>query len=255
MARYELAGVGMRYSGTPVLSGVSLAVDGGGLTAIAGPNGAGKSTLLGIMANLRGGYSGVCAYDGLNLERWQRRPFARHVAFVPQSLHLEFPFSAEQVVLMGRTPHATGMFETGDDYAHAEAAMRLTDTLQFRHRDFRSLSGGERQRVVLASALAQSAETLLLDEPTTYLDLEHQVSIYRLLRERARAGSLIVTVTHDLNLAARYADRVLILSEGRLVADGAPADALSPERVAEVFRVPARALQTPEGRPWIVYGD
>ncbi|MEZ5401311.1 MAG: ABC transporter ATP-binding protein [Bryobacteraceae bacterium] len=245
----------MRYGAAVVLDGVSAGIEAGELVAIVGPNGAGKSTLLGILARLREGSAGRCLYEGRPLREWPRREFARRVAFVPQALHIEFPFSAEQVVLMGRAPHATGMFESDADFAAAVEAMRLTGTLEFRGRDFRSLSGGERQRVVLAAALAQASETLLLDEPTTYLDLEHQVSLYRLLRGRSAAGALVMTVTHDLNLAARYADRVLVLNGGRVAAFGAPAEALSPERIGAVFSVPAGRVETAEGRSWIVYGD
>ena len=123
---------------------------------------------------------------------------------MPQSLKLDFPFTAEQVVLMGRTPYAGGMFESPEDWAAVERAMDVTDTLEFRARDFRALSGGERQRVVLASALAQEPKALLLDEPTTFLDLQHQLTIYELLRKLSLEGMLVIAVTHDLNLAASF---------------------------------------------------
>ncbi len=214
-----------------------------GLVAVAGPNGAGKSTLLGIMAGLRHPYMGSCVYGEREVRDWRRRDFARRVAFLPQMFRLEFPFTAEQVVLMGRTPFGGGWFESPDDFQFAESAMRVTDTLIFRERDFRSLSGGERQRVVLASALAQRPETLLLDEPTTFLDLKHQISMYRLLAELAREGILIVSVTHDLNLALQFADRVLVLEQGRIAADGAPAEALTPHLIDRVFGVRASIYQ------------
>ena len=181
--------------------------------------------------------------------------YARKVSFVPQSVTIEFPFTAEQVVLMGRAPFSAGLFETDADLAAAEAAMGLTGSLPFRNRDFRSLSGGERQRVILAAALAQSPEALLLDEPTTFLDLQHQVELYRVLRTLCERGVLVATVTHDLNLAAAYAERVVVLCGGEVVADAPPREALDPERVRAVFNVPAGLLQTPTGRPWIVYGD
>src|SRR5262249_37777259 len=162
--------------------------------------GAGKSTLLGILAGLREGYSGECRYSGLEVRSWKRREMARRVAFVPQSVWIDFPFTAEQVVLMGRAPHADRMFQGEADRRIAIEAMKMTDTLPFRARDFRSLSGGERQRVILAAALAQSPEALLLDEPTTYLDLRHQVALYRILMTLSRRGTLVAAVTHDLNL-------------------------------------------------------
>lgn len=208
-----------------------------GLVAIAGPNGAGKSTLLGIMAGLRHPYQGSCAYEDVEVSHWSRRDFARRVAFLPQMVRLEFPFTAEQVVLMGRTPYGGGWYESPEDFMAVESAMQTADVLPFRSRDFRSLSGGERQRVILASALAQQPRTLLLDEPTTFLDLKHQLAMYRLLRELAHSGMLIVSVTHDLNLALQFADRVLVIDQGRIAGDGTPEDVLNADLIDHVFGV------------------
>lgn len=252
---FDLAGAGYSYGGHQVLAELSLQFHAPGMVALLGANGAGKSTLLGVMAGLRAGYSGTCRFRGRDVSAWNRRAFARRVSFVPQSLRLDFPFTAEQVVLMGRTPYAGGLFETPADWAAVEEAMRWTDTLPFRRRDFRSLSGGERQRVVLASALAQGPEVLLLDEPTTFLDLEHQLSIYRLLREQAERGLLVVTVTHDLNLALTYATRLIALKAGRLAADGTPHEALTTGQVEAIFGVRAELLSRPDGRTWVAYGD
>ena len=224
-----------------------------GLVAIAGPNGAGKSTLLGIMAGLRHPYRGSCTYAGVEVRRWRRREFARRVTFLPQSMRIEFPFTAEQVVFMGRTPYGDGWFESPEDDAAVARAMETTDTLAFRLRDFRALSGGERQLVILASALAQDPETLLLDEPTTFLDLKHQLSMYRMLADLAARGMLVVAVTHDLNLALRFSDRVLLLDQGRIAADGAPPEVLHPDLIAQVFGVHAEIRQDSLGRPWISY--
>lgn len=209
-----------------------------GLITIAGPNGAGKSTLLGILAGLRSPYSGSSTYAGREVRRWPRRDFARQVAFLPQDVRLEFPFTAEEVVLMGRTPYAGGWFQTAEDRSTAETAMTITDTLAFRARDFRSLSGGEKQRVILASALAQRPEVLLLDEPATHLDLRHQLSLYRLLADLAKT-LLVVAVTHDLNIAMQFSDRVILLQDGRIAGDGPPQEVLNPELIAHVFGVRA----------------
>ena len=251
---YRLESLGMRYGTAEVLADVTAEFRPGEFVAIVGPNGAGKSTLLAIMAGLREGYSGRCLYRDRDLRAWKRRSIARYVSFVPQSLKVDFPFTAEQVVTMGRTPYRDGLFETDEDRAAVERAMSITDTLPFRGRDFRSLSGGERQRVVLASALAQSPEALLLDEPTTYLDLQHQIGTYRLARDLCREGLLAVSITHDLNLALTYADRAIVLHHGRVVADGPPHEILTPDRIQDVFAVTAY-LRNGEGhaRPWIVY--
>ena len=241
----------MRYGERAVLEGITVDFRAGALTAIAGPNGAGKSTLLTIMAGLRNGYSGVVRYGDRDIRKWPRRALARVVSFVPQALQLEFPFTAGQIVLMGRAPHADRLFEGPSDHAAVEESMRLTDTLSFYDRDFRTLSGGERQRVVLASALAQSPEFLLLDEPATFLDLRHQVGLYRLLRDLCARGIGVITVTHDLNNALTYADRAMVIDGGRIVADGLPREALSPANIGTVFGVHAEIHG--ESRPWIVY--
>ncbi len=210
-----------------------------GLIAIVGPNGAGKSTLVSIMAGLRRSYTGSCTYGGKELRAWRRHELARRVAFLPQSMRVEFPFTAEQVVFMGRTPHANGWYDSPDDLAAVDRAMETTDTIPFRARDFRTLSGGERQRVILASALAQEPEALLLDEPTTFLDLRHQIAMYRLLAILARQ-MLIVTVTHDLNLALRYAHRVIAMDRGKIAAEGKPGEVLTPENLERIFGVAAK---------------
>ncbi len=221
-----------------------------GLITIAGPNGAGKSTLLGILAGLRSPYRGSCTYAGKEVHQWPKREFARRVAFLPQSVRLQFPFTAEEVVLMGRTPYASGWFQTVEDRSAAEEAMTITDTLAFRARDFRTLSGGEAQRVILASALTQRPEALLLDEPATHLDLRHQLSLYRLLGELS-ASMLVVAVTHDLNLALRFSHRVMVLEDGRVAGDGTPQDVLNPELIGRVFGVRARMHEGEQ--PWLTY--
>ena len=210
-----------------------------GFVAVAGPNGAGKSTLAGILAGVRRGYRGSCLYAGREVREWNRAAFARQVGFLPQAVRIEFPFTVEQVVLMGRTPYGGGWFDTAEDHDAAEAALEITDTAAFRDRDFRSLSGGERQRVLLASALAQQPKVLLLDEPATFLDLKHMAAMQAVLSKLSRDGMLVVAVTHDLNLALRHAHRVLILADGRVAADGAASEVLRPEAIARIFGVDA----------------
>jgi len=253
--RFEIAALRMRYGTLDVLDGLTLVFDEPGMVALTGPNGAGKSTLLSIMAGLRRPSSGRCLLNGVPVQDWRRRDFARLVSLVPQNLKIDFPFTAEQVVLMGRTPYAGGLFESSEDWQEVRRAMALTDVSPFASRDFRALSGGERQRVILAAALAQKPSALLLDEPTAYLDLKHQLSIYSLLRDLARGGMLVIAVTHDLNLAASYSDRVVVLDHGRLAADSGPCDALTPERIRSVFGVESAWLRAPDGRSWIAYGQ
>jgi iron complex transport system ATP-binding protein len=252
---YQLRGAGMRYGDNEVLRGITLEMQAGRLIAITGPNGAGKSTLLSILAGLRREHTGSCLFHGKEVRDWPRRKFARQVSVVPQSLQIEFPFTAEQVVMMGRTPFCDGLFESPEDLAAVERAMRITDTTQFGDRDFRSLSGGERQRVVLASALAQTPKVLLLDEPTTFLDPEHQVALFRILRGLAAEGMLVVIVTHDLNLAVAYSQELLLLRAGELRAAGPPEQVLDTATLRDVFSVEAELHLSDSGRRWIVYGD
>lgn len=254
-ARFQLDRVGMRYDGVAVLEDVTLQFPVAELVTLIGPNGAGKSTMLGIMAGLRRGHQGRCLMNGRPVSEWRRRDFARLVAYVPQTLRFDFPFTAEQVVLMGRTPYAGGFFDSREDWLAVHEAMEETDTRALARRDFRSLSGGERQRVMLAAALAQKPSALLLDEPAAFLDLHHQLLIYDRLRRLARAGMLVVAVTHDVNLAASFSDRVIALRAGRVVADAAPCDALSTERIRAVFGVEAEWITRPGGKAWIAYGD
>ena len=254
-ASFELRGVGMRYGAAEVLRGVTLEIEPPRLTTIVGPNGAGKSTMLGIMAGLREGFLGDCLLEGRDVRTWNRRDFARRVSVVPQSARIEFPFTAGEVVLMGRAPHAAGLFESARDLEAARDAMALTGTLELRARAFRSLSGGEQQRIILAAALAQDPQALLLDEPMTFLDIHYQVTLYRTLRTLCQRGVLVIAVTHDLNLAAAYAQRVIMLSRGEVVADGPPEDAFRPERLRAVFDVPAELLTSADGRHWIRYAD
>lgn len=254
-ALYELSDIRMRFGTAEVLRGVSLEFHEGELAAIVGPNGAGKSTLMSVLSGFRSRYEGCCLFLGEEMRRWPKRELARKLAFIPQTVRVEFPFTAEQVVFMGRTPYCRGLFESPADRAAVERAMATTDSLEFASRDFRALSGGEQQRVLLAGALAQEPSVLLLDEPTTFLDLKHQVGTYALLRDLCRRGMSVIAVTHDLNLAAAYAARIIVLSEGRVAADAGPAEVLRPALLEEVFGVQAEIREGPGGRPWVLYGQ
>ena len=253
-APFQLGGLSFAYDEALVLRDLTLELRPAELTAVVGPNGAGKSTLMAVLAGLQSSYQGSCRFDGREIRDWNKRELARRAAFVPQSLRLEFPFTAEQVVYMGRTPYCNGLFESPGDRDAVRRAMEQTDSAAFAERPFRELSGGERQRVALASALAQQPEALLLDEPTTFLDLKHQIHLYRLLRELAHDGKTVVAITHDLNLAAAYADRVIALADGRIAADGPPSQVVTEAFVSRVFEAPVTMRQGADGRPWVSYG-
>ena len=250
---YELADVRVRFGAAEILRGISVGFQDHQMVTIVGPNGAGKSTLMSVLSGYRDTYEGHCRFHGREISSWKKRDLARHMAFIPQMLRLEFPFTAEQVVFMGRTPHCHGLFESPSDRDAVIKAMQTTDTLGFRSREYRELSGGERQRVVLAGALAQGPSVLLLDEPTTFLDLKHQISTYGLLKQLAGEGIAVIAVTHDLNLAATYADRMVVLSRGEIAADGKPEEVLRTSLLEAVFEVSVKIREGPTGRPWVFY--
>lgn len=250
MITYRFENLQFSYSQTPVLQGISGEMARGEFVALVGPNGAGKSTFLKIIAGLLRNYKGTVQFCGKSLARISARELAQRVAFVPQETHVVFPFTVTEIVLMGRLPHRGGsFFDSRGDMDRARSAMELTDTADLSGKTFGELSGGERQRVVLASALAQDPEVLLLDEPTVYLDLKHQIQFYDILeRLNLERQMTIISVTHDVNLAARYARRMIAVRSGRFVADGTPDAVLTPQRLYEIFEITAAVFQRPDGR-------
>ena len=234
---FELADVSVRFGPVMALSGIGLTVSRGELVTIAGPNGAGKSTLLRVLAGLEKGASGTLLLEGTPLQAWQRPALARRLAYVAQQTRMIFPYSAREVVLMGRLPHQQGrFFDSTQDASTVSEAMETTDCLQLADRVFHTLSGGEQQLVLLASALAQQPEILLLDEPTAFLDLRHQLQIGRILRRlHQREGLTIVLATHDLSLADKVSDRLLLLKAGALMAEVAGAASRTSGLTAELI--------------------
>ncbi len=251
MTIYSVENLRFRFGDAEILRGISLEFQSAQMAAVVGPNGAGKSTLMSVLSGFRDDYEGRCTFREVEIRQWKKRDLGRQLTFIPQMIRLEFPFTAGQVVFMGRTPHCHGLFESEEDREAVRKAMEITETTAFAHREFSELSGGERQRVVLAGALAQEPKVLLLDEPTTFLDLKHQISTYSLLQRLARDGIAIIAVTHDLNLAATYADRIVVMSQGSIAADGKPEKILTPSMLKDVFEVDADIRQSPEGRPWV----
>ena len=232
-------GLSFSYGARVVLDGVDVEVQPGEFFGILGPNGSGKSTLLKIVAGLLPQSAGMTWLNGRDTATIKRRDFAREVAFLPQDLLVEFPYKVSEVVLLGRTPHLGFLgFPGARDLEVAEAALAATGCSELAERRIHELSGGERQRVFFAKALAQQPKLLLLDEPTAHLDLHHQIALHDLLRRRNEAGEFtVVTVLHDLNLAAQYCDRVLLLHEGKVVACGTIDEVLTYQHVKDVFDV------------------
>jgi iron complex transport system ATP-binding protein len=230
-----------RRRGRPfALGGLDFTIGGGEILGVIGPNSAGKTTLVRLLTKVLEPAGGEIALDGTLLGRITRWELARHVAVVPQDVPPGLPFTVEQVVLMGRYPHAPHrFFESPGDLGVARAAMALTGVGDLGPAPVASLSGGERQRVLLARALAQEPRLLVLDEPTAHLDLHYQVECVGLLRRINRErGTTVLLVSHDLNLAGEVADRLLLLSQGRVVHLGPPAEVLEAPRLSRVYGCP-----------------
>jgi iron complex transport system ATP-binding protein len=225
----EAAGLSFAYGGRTVLVDVSLEVAPGEIVGVIGPNGSGKTTLLRALAGVLVPERGVVRLDGAGLARRPRREVARRLAVVSQDVGVEFPFSAIEVVLMGRAPHLRALaLPRARDVAIARAAMATLEVADLEDRPLDRLSGGERQRVLLARALAQEPRVLLLDEPTTHLDLRHQASVCDVVQDLARErGVAVVAVLHDLNLAAMYCHRLVLLAAGRVARAGTPGEVLT----------------------------
>jgi iron complex transport system ATP-binding protein len=224
-----------------VLKNVSLTADRGDLIGVLGPNGSGKTTLLKILAGALLPQSGTVTLEGRSLSEWSQREIARRVALVPQETYAPFDFSVLEIVLMGRFPHL-GAFalEGPEDFAIAHRALAETGTAEFSERLFNTLSGGEKQRVVIASALAQSPQLLLLDEPTASLDVGHQIEVQTLLRRlNADSGVTMVLSTHDLNLAAALCRRLILIRNGQVIASGSTDNVLTKATVRELYGVDA----------------
>jgi iron complex transport system ATP-binding protein len=229
----------------PILRSVDFTVRAGELVALVGPNGSGKSTLLGVLSGdlppTRGDVD-VCARP---LESWSALELARLRAVLPQMVTMSFPFLVRDIVSMGRAPWQGTPLEDDDDAA-VIAALQATDSDMLAKREFPTLSGGERARVSLARILAQDVQTLLLDEPTAALDVKHQELVLRILRDQVARDAGVVVVLHDLELAAAYADRIVVLSRGAVRSDGAPAEVLDPALLSEVYEHEIEVIRHPE---------
>lgn len=248
-------GASIGYEDRLVVQDLTLEVPAGRITTIVGANACGKSTLLRAMARLLRVRSGSVLLDGTPIESIPSRDVATVLGLLPQSPVSPEGIAVADLVGRGRYPHQ-GWFRrwTREDDAAVEEALRATDILDLADRPVDELSGGQRQRVWIAMALAQQTDVLLLDEPTTFLDVSHQIDVLDLLTDLNRSrGTTIVLVLHDLNLASRYTDHLVALRGGRLVAQGAPRDVVTPELVAEVFGLQAQVVPDPvSGTPLVV---
>ena len=237
----------------PIVERVSFDAAPGELIALMGRNGAGKSTVLDLIAGLRTPAAGVIALDGRPLSTWTPLERARAIGHLPQSVHAHIPATVDQLVLMGRYPHADRWFESDADRAAVDRAMSECGCLEFRGRRVSTLSGGERQRVLLAACLAQQPRVLLLDEPAAFLDIDQQLHCFDLLRTQAAAGVACIAVTHDLNLALEFCTRLIVLADRTIARDLSTAEAVERTDWLSYFSPRLQRAVTSDGRSWVCY--
>jgi iron complex transport system ATP-binding protein len=249
----EISNLRFAYDGRLVLHGLSLSVESAQMVAILGPNGSGKTTLLKLLSAVLIGKGGV-KLNGRDIRSYDRRELSRLFAVVPQESQVDFPYTVAEIVLMGRASyHSPLAFEGPKDLEVARTNMELTETLALADRYFHELSGGEKQRVMIARALTQEPELLLLDEPAAFLDLKHQVRVLELMQRLNRERKLtIIAALHDLNLAALFFPRLVMLRDGKIYRDGTPKDVLTEQNIQEVYGIGVRVQPDPSGeRPQV----
>jgi iron complex transport system ATP-binding protein len=251
MANISASQVWFDYGSRPILNGISLEIHAGERVAVLGPNGVGKTTLIKLLSGARAPSRGSIVLDGRDVRTVPRQELARKIAVVPQDLVIPFAFTSREIVELGRTPHLAMLrgFRS-EDRGAVEQAMQSTDTIGLASRIINELSGGERQRVIIAMALAQEPEILLLDEPTHLLDIIRQGEILDLVAElNCARGLTIVAAIHDLNLAGRYFDRLVLLHQGRVLAEGTPDAVLRGEILEMAYGGPVEIVRPCNGGP------
>jgi len=255
MISLEISQVYFSYLNGLVLHNINLSVNVGEMVGLLGPNGSGKTTLLKLASGMLKPAQGGIKLDGYSLNSLSRKAIARNIAVVPQQFHIPFAFTTAEIVMLGRTPFLRPLAdETEADRQLVDKALELVNIRELAKRRFDELSGGERQKVILAMALAQQPKLLLLDEPTVHLDIAHQTETLELVKRlNAQQGLTVIAAMHDLNLAALYFDRLILLKEGRVWADGTPHEVLTEAKISEVFSVSVRVEKHPlTGTPHIV---
>jgi len=244
----QLKDVSFAYHRDPVVQRISIEVEPGEFIGVLGPNGSGKSTLLKLLAGILKPDSGSVLLKEKNLADYKRKLLAQAIAWLPQEHAMAFSFRVDEIVLMGRHPYLSPLtFEGQEDYAIADQAMRTTDTTHLSARQFTDISGGEKQRVMMAAAMAQEPEVMLLDEPTTALDIKYQLEIINILKRLNRNdGMTLILAMHDLHLASRYCNRLILIDQGNIVKDGTPKEVLQKEILESVYGVQLKVFHDPE---------
>lgn len=243
----EFKNVSGGYYNNPILNNISLKVNCGDFFGLIGPNGSGKTTLLRLASRIIFPSKGNINFSNTNIFNMEIKDFCRQVAFVSQNINSDFSFSVMEVVLMGRIPHQKRMqFETKSDIKIAEKSLSLTDTLNLKDKMINELSAGERQRVLLARALVQEPKLLFLDEPTSHLDIGHQIQILDLLKRLNKNNNLtVVMVLHDLNLASAYCNRIALIDKGEIFKEGSPQEVLTYQNIEAVYKTVVLVNENP----------
>lgn len=250
--RIDIEDLGVSYGDTCIWKNINLTLSEPGLVSILGPNGVGKSTLMYTINKILEPTAGRVLIDGEDVEEMPFKDIAKKVAYVPQSSGETFAMTVMDTVLMGRYPHS-GYTVTKEDLEIAADCLMKVHMGDYAMSMFNELSAGQHQRVMVARGLAQEPELLMLDEPTSNLDIYHQISTMRLLRDIAhRRGIIVLVICHDLNVASRFSDRMIMFSQGRIYADGTPEQVITPETIHNVYRVNAD-VTTVQNRPYVIY--
>ena len=239
MYSIEVKNLEFGYREALVLKGLTFNIKKGEFVSIIGPNGSGKSTLLKTLNNLYKPNSGDILIEGKNVEDYRKKDLAKIVGFVPQDTTIDYDFTVEDIIMMGRHPYK-GRFQKEDkiDYKIVNDVMEMTNTLKFKNSLITEISGGERQRVIIAKVLAQNPSIILLDEPTSHLDINHQIDLLNLLRTlNKEKGTTIILVIHDINLAARFSDDIILLNEGEIIGSGNPEDVITAENMEKAYNL------------------
>jgi len=255
MNTVELINLSGGYHKEIVIDGISCSIRKGSFSGIIGPNGSGKTTLLRLIGRVLVPYRGKIRLEGNDIGKMGLKDFCRKVAFVTQDNVINFPFTVFEIVLMGRIPYLKRLqFESRHDREIAERALIMTDTIDLRDKMIDELSSGERQRVIIAKALAQEPEVLFLDEPTSHLDIGHQIQILDLLKKLNKAADLtIVMVIHDLNLASEYCNHLILLDKGKIFKEGAPRDVLTYQNIEKVYKTVVVVEKNPiNSKPYVI---
>ncbi len=255
MISLQIQRISFSYLDAQVLHNINLSIKAGEMVGLLGPNGSGKTTLIKLASGVLKPGQGEIKLNGANLGRLSRKSIARSIAVVPQQFNIPFAFTTTEVVTLGRTPFLRAFAEEGEvDRQFISNALELVGISDLKERRFDELSGGERQKVILAMALAQQPKLLLLDEPIVHLDITHQVEILELVRRlNVERGLTIIAAMHDLNLASLYFDRLILLKEGRVSADGTPAQVLTEDIIKKVFSASVKVGPHPvTGVPHII---